>query len=117
MTDYHSISQRQREFEKDANQRFLEQGKQISRIDGIFEERTRALSEADQEQRSQIAAISNRIDRVEERLTAKIGDVCEKIDELGKDVVSQGVRLAIYVSLAGALGFVLLNTVARQIFG
>ena len=50
-------------------------------------------------------------------LTAKIDGVGGKIDDLGKDVVRQGVRLAIYVTIAGAIGVVLLNTVARQLLG
>ena len=117
MTDYDALSQRQREFEKDANSRFHDHGKHISRIEGIFEERTRALSEADHEQRAQIAAMGQRMDKVEERLTAKIEGVGNKVDELGKDVIKQGAKLAMYVTAGGTIGVVALNTVARQLFG
>ena len=117
MTDYSSLSQRQREFEKDANHRLHDHGKHISRIEGIFEERTRALAEADTEQRGQIAAMGQRMDKVEERLTAKIENVGKKVDDLGTDIVRQGVKLAVTVAIAGMLGVVALNTFVRAVFG
>lgn len=108
---------RQRDFERDANARFHEHGKHISRIEGIFEERTRALGEADHEQRAQIAAMGKRMDKVEERLTVKIDSVGEKVEQLGRDVISHGAKLATIVAISGTVGVVLANTVVRYLFG
>jgi len=117
MTDPITVGKQLREFERFANDRFHDHGKHISRIEGIFEERTRALAQADHDQREQIAAMGQRMDKVEERLSAKIENVGSKVDALGNDVVRQGVRLAIYVTLAGAAAVVGLNTFVRHWYG
>lgn len=111
MTDPAVISERQRQFEKEANDRFHEHGKHISRIEGIMEERTRALREANIELRQEIAAMSDKIEKVEERLTGKIEGLAASVTNLSTSVVKQGV----YIGLGAALGAALMSAVLSRV--
>lgn len=111
MTDPAVISERQRQFEKEANDRFHDHGKHISRIEGIMEERTRALREANVELRQEISAMSDKIEKVEERLTGKIEGLGTTVSNLSASVVKQGV----YIGLGAALGSALMSVILSRL--
>lgn len=111
MTDPAIISERQRQFEKEANDRFHEHGKHISRIEGIMEERTRALREANAELRQEIAAMGDKIEKVEERLSGKIEGLAATVGNLSTSVVKQGV----YIGLGAALGAALATAAIQRV--
>ena len=111
MTDPAVLSERQRQFEKEANDRFHDHGKHISRIEGIMEERTRALREANIELRQEIAAMSDKIEKVDERLTGKIEGLGTTVSNLSQSVVKQGV----YIGLGAALGAALMSALISRL--
>lgn len=111
MTDPSIISQRQREFEKQANDRFHEHGKHISRIEGIMEERTRNLREANAELRDEVRAMGDKIEKVEERLTGKIDGLGVTVGNLSTSIVRQGV----YIGIGAALGAGIFTAVLREV--
>lgn len=115
MTDPAVISQRQREFEKQANDRFHEHGKHISRIEGIMEERTRNLRDANVELRQEVAAMGDKIEKVEERLTGKIEGLGVTVSNLSTSVVRQGVYIGLGAAVGAAIFSVLLQQVASLI--
>lgn len=111
MTDPSIISERQRQFEKEANDRFHEHGKHISRIEGIMEERTRNLRDANVELRQEISAMGHKIEKVEERLTGKIEGLTGTVGNLSTSVVRQGV----YIGIGAALGASIFSVLMRQV--
>lgn len=115
MTDPHVISERQRQFEKEANDRFHEHGKHISRIEGIMEERTRNLRDANVELRQEVAAMGDKIEKVEERLSGKIEGLVGTVSNLSASVVKQGVYIGLGAAIGAALFSVLLQRIASAI--
>lgn len=110
MTDISVLSQRQRQFEKEANDRFHDHGKHIARIEGIMEERTRSLREDNVEIRRELKDMSGKIEKVEERLAGKIEGLGATVGNLSQSVVRQGV----YIGLGAALGAALMSVALQQ---
>lgn len=111
MTDPAVLSERQRQFEKEANDRFHEHGKHISRIEGIMEERTRNLRDANTELRQEVAAMGDKIEKVEQRLTGKIEGLASSVANLSNSVVKQGV----YIGLGAAVGAAVFSVLLQRI--
>ena len=111
MTDPSVLSQRQRDFEKQANDRFHEHGKHISRIEGIMEERTRNLRDANSELREEVRAMGDKIEKVEERLTGKIDGLGVTVGNLSTSIVKQGV----YIGIGAAAGAGIFTVALREL--
>ena len=111
MTDPATISQRQRQFEKEANDRFHEHGKHIARIEGIMEERTRSLREANVDLRGEVAEMGRKIEKVEERLIGKIEGLGATVGNLSTSIVKQGV----YIGIGAAAGAGIFTVALREL--
>jgi hypothetical protein len=111
MDGVEALAVRQREHERDSNRQFQEHAKHIARIEGIYEERTRNLADSDSELRAEIAAMGDRVEKVEARLTAKLDAVADGLYELSRSVVKQGV----YIGIGAAVGASLLSVVIVRV--
>jgi hypothetical protein len=68
MSEIDSISQRVLDLERRTDKRLHEHGKHISRIEGVYDERTRHLAEADASIRMEVAGLGSKIDKLMDRI-------------------------------------------------
>lgn len=86
---------RMRELERDVNLRLTETARDIARIDGVYEERTRNLEQSDRDMREDFIRVEGKLDQLAEKVT----------------------RAGVYISLGAALGAALLSAAIRLLFG
>lgn len=76
-----------------------------------MEERTRALAETDRDLRDEVSNVSEKIEKVEQRLTGKIEGLAASVGNLSNSVVKQGV----YIGLGAAVGAAVFSVLIQRI--
>lgn len=86
---------RMRELERDVNLRLTETARDIARIDGVYEERTRNLEQSDRDMREDFIRVEGKLDQLAEKIT----------------------RAGTAIAIGAAVGATLLSAAIRLLFG